>query len=82
MIAVVGRSGVQLSEPGVTATICGIRVFEHEQPTDHDPVAVAAAMQGDTVTIEVELGVGGAGATGWGCDLSAEYVKINADYHT
>ena len=82
VVAVVGRSGVRLSEPGVTATICGIRVFENEQPTDHDPVAVAAAMQGDTVTIEVELGAGSAAATGWGCDLSAEYVKINADYHT
>jgi glutamate N-acetyltransferase/amino-acid N-acetyltransferase len=39
-------------------------------------------MKGDTVTIEVELGVGDSSATGWGCDLSADYVSINADYHT
>ncbi len=82
VIAVAGRSGVKLSEPGVTASICGITVFEREEPTDFDPEVVAAAMRGDTVTIAVELGVGDASATGWGCDLSAEYVKINADYHT
>jgi glutamate N-acetyltransferase/amino-acid N-acetyltransferase len=57
-------------------------VFEDERPTEFDPRVVATAMRGDTVTIEVELGAGAASATGWGCDLSAEYVSINADYHT
>jgi glutamate N-acetyltransferase/amino-acid N-acetyltransferase len=82
IVAVVGRSGVKLSEPGVTVAINGIRVFEHEEPTSFDPAAVATAMQGDTVFIEVELGAGNESATGWGCDLSADYVSINADYHT
>lgn len=82
VVAVVGRSGVKLSEPGVTVSICGITVFEREEPTAFDPEAVATAMQGDTVLIEVELGAGSESATGWGCDLSAEYVSINADYHT
>ena len=35
-----------------------------------------------TVAIDVDLGAGDGAATGWGCDLSAEYVSINADYHT
>jgi glutamate N-acetyltransferase/amino-acid N-acetyltransferase len=82
VIAVVGRSGVTVSEPHVTAAICGTRVFQDECPTEFDPQVVATAMRGDTVTIEVELGAGAASATGWGCDLSAEYVSINADYHT
>lgn len=82
VIAVVGRSGVTVSEPKVTAAICGTRVFEGERPTEFDPAVVATAMRGDTVTIDVELGAGSASATGWGCDLSAEYVSINADYHT
>lgn len=82
VIAVVGRSGVKVVEEAVTATICGVRVFERAEPTEFDPSAVAKAMQGDTVTIEVDLGAGSAAATGWGCDLSAEYVSINADYHT
>jgi glutamate N-acetyltransferase/amino-acid N-acetyltransferase len=39
-------------------------------------------MQADEVSIEVALGVGAGAAIAWGCDLTAEYVSINADYHT
>ena len=82
IVAVIGRSGVTVSEPDVSVAICGVRVFEHEEPTAFDPGEVATAMQGDTVVIDIDLGAGPASATGWGCDLSAEYVSINADYHT
>jgi glutamate N-acetyltransferase/amino-acid N-acetyltransferase len=82
VVAVIGRSSVQISEADVTVTICGHRVFEETRPTEVDPEAVAEAMRGDSVTIEVHLGAGTRSATGWGCDLTAEYVHINADYHT
>jgi glutamate N-acetyltransferase / amino-acid N-acetyltransferase len=82
VVAVIGRSAVAISEPDVTVAICGHRVFKRQEPTEFDPKFVAAAMQGDTVTIEVHLGAGIASATGWGCDLTADYVHINADYHT
>ena len=82
IVAVAGRSGVDLSEERFFVEICGTRVFERAEPTEFDPLQVAAAMSADTVTIRVDLGVGDAEATGWGCDLSAEYVSINADYHT
>jgi len=82
IVAVVGRSTVAVSEPGVTVTLCGHRVFENEGPTGFDLEAVAAAMRGDTVAIDVDLGVGQGAARGWGCDLTEDYVKINADYHT
>jgi len=82
IVAVIGRSGVAVSEPAVSVAICGTRVFEHEQPTAFEPAEVAAAMQGDTIVIDIELGAGLASAIGWCCDLSAEYVSINADYHT
>ncbi len=44
--------------------------------------ALAELLAEDHVDIEVELGTGGADATVYGCDLSAEYVRINADYTT
>lgn len=44
--------------------------------------ALAEVLAGDHVDIDVELGTGGAEATVYGCDLSAEYVRINADYTT
>ena len=82
VVAVIGRSSVRIDESAVTVAICGQRVFERQQPTEFDPDAVAEAMQGDTIRIDIHLGAGDASATGWGCDLTAEYVHINADYHT
>ena len=80
--AVIGRSGLEVNEPAVSISICGTRVFENERPTEFDPDALSSAMKADTVSIDVHLGAGTGEATGWGCDLSAEYVSINADYHT
>ena len=39
-------------------------------------------MRSDIVHIDIALGSGQATATVWGCDLSADYVRINADYTT
>ncbi|MGC9991149.1 MAG: bifunctional glutamate N-acetyltransferase/amino-acid acetyltransferase ArgJ [Candidatus Cybelea sp.] len=36
----------------------------------------------ETISVELRLGVGEAQATGWGCDLSRDYVRINANYRT
>jgi len=44
--------------------------------------ALADLLAGDHVEIDVELGAGRAEASVYGCDLSAEYVRINADYTT
>lgn len=43
---------------------------------------LAASLGSDVVEIGVSLGTGEAEATVWGCDLSSEYVHINADYTT
>jgi glutamate N-acetyltransferase / amino-acid N-acetyltransferase len=80
--AVIGRSGLTVNEPEVTIDICGTRVFENAQPTTFDAEALSNAMKSDVVTIACHLGAGTGQATGWGCDLTAEYVSINADYHT
>jgi glutamate N-acetyltransferase / amino-acid N-acetyltransferase len=34
------------------------------------------------VTVRLDLGIGSSSATGWGCDLSRDYVRINASYRT
>jgi glutamate N-acetyltransferase/amino-acid N-acetyltransferase len=50
--------------------------------SDDDLDELAAVMAADTVRIGVGLGAGKATATVWGCDLSREYIHINADYTT
>ena len=44
--------------------------------------ALADYLRGEAVLIHVSLGTGNASATVWGCDLTAGYVRINADYTT
>jgi glutamate N-acetyltransferase/amino-acid N-acetyltransferase len=39
-------------------------------------------LEHNAVSVRLDLGMGDAAATGWGCDLSRDYVKINASYRT
>jgi glutamate N-acetyltransferase/amino-acid N-acetyltransferase len=39
-------------------------------------------LEDDTIAVRLDLGCGTASATGWGCDLSSDYVRINAHYRT
>jgi glutamate N-acetyltransferase / amino-acid N-acetyltransferase len=82
LICAAGRAGVTLDASRAGVTMGSIVLFKDGQP--HDELAPAAAeyLQGTELTIGVDLGAGGASSTVWTCDLSAEYVRINADYRT
>jgi glutamate N-acetyltransferase/amino-acid N-acetyltransferase len=43
---------------------------------------LAALLRNPEVRIDVDLGIAGGAATVWGCDLSAQYVRINGEYTT
>jgi acetylglutamate kinase len=64
------------------AQVCiqDIRVHGPEGPIAHDAELLRARMREPKVRVEVRLAEGTAAATAWGCDLSYDYVKINADY--
>jgi acetylglutamate kinase len=49
-------------------------------PVEHDKQVLKARMREPDVAVEVACAAGDASATAWGCDLSYDYVKINADY--
>ncbi len=82
LVACLGRSGVEFREADVSVSLCGQVVFAQERPTEFDPGELSKAMKSDTVAIEYELGAGEVTLTGWGCDLTEEYVRINAEYTT
>ncbi|GAA2410365.1 bifunctional glutamate N-acetyltransferase/amino-acid acetyltransferase ArgJ [Streptomyces glaucosporus] len=65
----------------VTVRFGDIEVYP-EEPGDGTLGRLAAVMRQDEVDIGVTLGIGGAEATVYGCDLSAGYVRVNADYTT
>ena len=49
---------------------------------DYDEAALAAYMKGDEIEIGVDVGVGQGRFTVWTCDLTHEYIRINADYRS
>ena len=53
-----------------------------EAPSITTVVEAARVMKRDEITVRIDLKRGDASATVWTCDLSTEYVKINADYRS
>jgi glutamate N-acetyltransferase/amino-acid N-acetyltransferase len=82
IVAAAGRAGVQFDINRVTVRIGGILLFDEGLPRDEAAPRAAEVLRHDTIDIAVSLGAGEASATIWGCDLSAEYVRINGEYRT
>lgn len=83
LVAAAGRAGVTFSLDQAMVRIGSLVLFSDGEP--HDQLAPQAAeyLQGKEIEIEVNVGTGGGGrATMYTCDLSAEYVRINAEYRT
>jgi len=83
LVAVAGRAGVAFNLTRARVLIGGIELFANEQIFSNREGEAAAHLRGTEIEITVDLGVGGSEqATVWTCDLTAEYVSINADYRT
>ena len=59
-----------------------LQLFENGVPLPFDRESASALLRRDPAQVTLDLGLGKAAATVWTCDLSAEYVSINADYTT
>jgi glutamate N-acetyltransferase/amino-acid N-acetyltransferase len=82
LVAVAGRAGVAFELSRVRVVIGSIVLFERGRPYDDNAVRAAEYLRGNDIAVSVDLGVGSAASTVWTCDLSAEYVRINAEYRT
>ncbi len=83
LVAAAGRSGAAFVLDGARIQIGSLVLFENGRPFDELAPKAADYLMGKDLAIEVNLGTGGTHtATVWTCDLSAEYVKINAEYRT
>jgi glutamate N-acetyltransferase / amino-acid N-acetyltransferase len=86
-----GKAGVPFDQNNLAVRLGDIQLMTNGQPLAFDRVAASnylkAASQGeylktDTVLISVGVGNGNGAGIAWGCDLSYDYVKINAEYTT
>ncbi|MEX1182087.1 MAG: bifunctional glutamate N-acetyltransferase/amino-acid acetyltransferase ArgJ [Gemmatimonadota bacterium] len=73
---------VPLATDRVGASINGFTVVENGTRSRFEDAHVRSLLAGDAIDIELELGVGAAEATAYGCDLSAGYVAENAAYYS
>ena len=75
-----GSRGWPVDPLGARVSIQGVTVFAGGAPAEIDRDALRDRMREARVDVLVELEAGPARAVAWGCDLSYDYVKINADY--
>ena len=77
-----GRSGAELELPKLSVWIGKEIAFDRGSASETPYATLREAMMHDEVQLVIDLGIGTAHATAWGCDLTEDYVKINASYTT
>jgi glutamate N-acetyltransferase / amino-acid N-acetyltransferase len=82
IVAALGRSGADFTLDRCRVAIGGLVVFDRGAPQPVDSGAVRTALERPRLDITIDLGAGDGSGHAWGCDLSADYVRINGDYTT
>ena len=82
IICALGSAAVKIDLEKLSCKIGNITVFRNGQPAVFNAAAVSRVISAKEHTITIDLGRGRYSDFCYGCDLSGEYVKINADYHT
>ena len=82
VLAAAGYSGAELIPEKTALEFCGVKVMAKGGALAYDEDDVADRMKAKDVSVKIDLGLGSAAWTYWTCDLSYEYVKINAAYRT
>ncbi|MBF0127049.1 MAG: bifunctional glutamate N-acetyltransferase/amino-acid acetyltransferase ArgJ [Magnetococcales bacterium] len=83
ILAAVGACGVALNPEAVSLWLGEVRVLEAGQrAADYTEAQGAAVMAAAEIAIRVDLAIGSAACTVWTCDLTHDYISINADYRT
>jgi glutamate N-acetyltransferase/amino-acid N-acetyltransferase len=86
-----GRAGVRFEQDRLQIRLGEFALMENGQPLSFDRQAASnylkqaadgAYLKDDTVEIAVKIGDGPGSGVAWGCDLSYDYVRINAEYTT
>ncbi|HWT30115.1 MAG TPA: bifunctional glutamate N-acetyltransferase/amino-acid acetyltransferase ArgJ [Propylenella sp.] len=83
VVMAVGKAGEPADRDRLSIFFGKHRVaHEGERDPSYSEEAVSAYMRNSELAMRVELGLGDGRATVWTCDLTAEYVAINADYRS
>lgn len=82
IVSAAGLAGVPYNPEKSALLLQGVPVFRNGRPLVFDAAKVSKSLNAPEVVVELTCNLGKATATCWTCDLSREYITINADYHT
>jgi glutamate N-acetyltransferase/amino-acid N-acetyltransferase len=83
IVSAAGYAGVPFNPSGVNLRINGFLLYEHGAPVEFDAQQVSDSIRNQREThVELQFAEGKACIRFWTTDLTAEYVRLNADYHT
>ena len=83
IVSAAGYSGVRFDPARVSLEVNGFTLYQAGAPATFDAAAVSQSIRQQYETqIVIRFGEGDAGVRFWSTDLTAEYVRLNADYHT
>jgi glutamate N-acetyltransferase/amino-acid N-acetyltransferase len=82
VLAAAGKEpSVKVDPNRVDLTFAGASVMRRGSIQPHDRAAIRKKMSGDRVVVSLNLNLGKASATAWGCDLTHGYVDVNVSYN-
>ena len=82
IVSAAGLAGVPFDPEKCVLTLQKTVVFRAGRPIEFDANAVSETLDAPEVIVDLDCRAGTGEATVWTCDLSKDYVTINADYHT
>jgi glutamate N-acetyltransferase/amino-acid N-acetyltransferase len=80
VIAAVGASGAEVDHDRLDLTLGDVAIVRNGVAADYNPQQAKAAVAGPDVYVTVDLHLGEAHATAWGCDLTHGYIDENTMY--
>jgi glutamate N-acetyltransferase/amino-acid N-acetyltransferase len=82
IVSAAGYAGVAFDADKSVLKLQRTTVFRRGTPVTFDDHALSASLNAPEVRVELACNLGKGNATCWTCDLSRQYITINADYHT
>jgi glutamate N-acetyltransferase / amino-acid N-acetyltransferase len=83
IVSAAGYAGVSFREEDLSLSINNVSVYEDGVPAAFDAESLSKAIRGDrNVSLRLRLKSGAESVRFWTCDLTAEYIRLNADYTT
>ncbi len=80
ILAAVGRSGINIEPDQVTLKANDLPLYANGRPAETPRRLLAAAYTADEVVLDIDLAQGDAAEEFYTCDLTEQYVRVNAEY--